>query len=271
MPALTLAGLFEELRVPRRGVIYLHSSMDWMWRVGLDADEVLATLTSWAGDRGTVVVPTFTFVRGHEEYLRTSPHMDVRTTPTHAGLLNELVRRLPGARRSLDPDLSVAAIGPDASHIVGNRPTGPDPKGTDSPFHRILASGGTLLGLGVTPNYMSMTHVVDARFRHRYPFPLYSAHTYSATSTDYEGVVHPVRRHAVLRSVEINIKPGRQVDLVPPGSDIYRSILVEGSIFFRWLLPGWEEVCTRHVEDRLRSGRGPCWHDNVALEHGGKA
>ena len=89
MPAVTLAGLFEELRVPRRGVLYLHSSMDWMWRVGLGLDEVLVTLTSWAGDRGTLVVPTFPFVRGHEEYLRTRPHLDVRTTPTQAGVLNE--------------------------------------------------------------------------------------------------------------------------------------------------------------------------------------
>ena len=59
---VTLAGLLEELRVPRRGVLYLHSSMDRMWRVGLGLDEVLATLMSWAGDRGTLVLPTFPFV-----------------------------------------------------------------------------------------------------------------------------------------------------------------------------------------------------------------
>ena len=165
---VTLAGLLEELRVPRRGVLYLHSSMDWMWRVGLGLDEVLATLTSWAGDRGTLVLPTFPFVRGHEDYLRTSPHLDVRTTPTQVGVLNEFVRRLPDARRSLDPDLPVSAWGPDALGIVGDRPTGPDPKGPDSPFHRVLASGGTLIGLGVTTNYMGLTHVIDARFRHRY-------------------------------------------------------------------------------------------------------
>ncbi len=270
MPALTLAGLLEELRVPRRGVLYLHSSMDRMWRVGLRLDEVLATLTSWAGDRGTLVVPTFPFVRGHEEYLRTRPHLDVRTTPTRVGVLHEFVRRLPDVRRSIDPDLPVSACGPDALGIVGDRPTGPDPKGPDSPFHRVLASGGTLIGLGVTTNYMGLTHVIDARFRHRYAFPIYSTQTYSATSCDYDGVVHSVCKHAVLENVERNIKPSRVIDLLPPGSDIFRSILVEGVCFFRWSLPGWEEVCTRHVEERLRSGREPCWHELVALEHGAR-
>jgi aminoglycoside N3'-acetyltransferase len=271
MPAVTLAGLFEELRVPRRGVLYLHSSMDWMWRVGLGLDEVLATLISWTDDRGTLVVPTFPFVRGHENYLRTKPHLDVRTTPTQVGVLNEFLRRLPDARRSIDPDLPVSARGPDAIEIVGDRPTGPDPKGPDSPFHRVVASGGTLIGLGVRTNYMGLIHVIDARFRHQYPFPVYSANTYPATSCDCEGVVHSVRKHAVLESIEKNIKPGRVIDLLPPGSDIFRSIVVEGSCFFRWTLPGWEEVSTRHVEERLRSGREPCWLELVALEHAQKA
>jgi aminoglycoside N3'-acetyltransferase len=268
MPAVTLAGLFEELRVPRRGVLYLHSSMDRMWRVGLALDEVLATLTSWAGDRGTLVLPTFPFVRGHEEHLRTHPHLDVRTTPTRVGVLNEFVRRLPDARRSIDPDLPVSARGPDALGIVGDLPTGPDPKGPDSPFHRVLASGGTLVGLGVTTNYMGLTHVIDARFRHRYAFPVYSTETYPATSRDYDGVIHSVRKHAVLENVERNIKPGRVIELLPPASDVFRSILVDDTCFFRWSLPGWEELCTRHVEERLRSGREPCWHELVALEHG---
>ncbi len=41
MPALTLADLFKQLGVPPRGAMILHSSMDWMWRVGLTLDEVL--------------------------------------------------------------------------------------------------------------------------------------------------------------------------------------------------------------------------------------
>jgi len=172
--------------------------------------------------------------------------------------------------RTGDYSALVRAAGADALGIVGDRPTGPDPKGPDSPFHRVLASGGTLIGLGVTTNYMGMTHVIDARFRHRYAFPIYSTQTYPATSCDYDGVVHSVRKHAVLENVERNIKPGRVIDLLPPGSDIFRSIVVEGSCFFRWSLPGWEEVCTRHVEERLRSGREPCWHELVALEHGAK-
>lgn len=261
---ITLAALFEELRVPRDGVLYMHSSMDWIWRAGMGLDEVRDTLLGWLGDRGTLVMPTFPFVRGHEAYLRRGAHLDVRNTPALVGLLNELVRRLPGALRSLDPDLPVSALGPDASRIVGERPTGPDPKGPDSPFHRVLASGGTLVGLGVTTNYMSMTHVLDARFRHRYDFRLYSTETFEATVRDYVGRTHVLRKHAIPAALEKYIKPGKVIALLPEGTDIFRSVSIDGSSFFRWRLPGWEEICTRHIEEQLARGEVPCWHEMVA-------
>jgi len=266
MPALTLADVFAALGVPGRGVMIIHSSMDWMWRGGFQLDDVVATLTRWS-DRGTLVVPTFPFVRAHEQYLRTRPHMDVRTTPTQAGLLNEFLRRLPGAVRSLDPDLTLSARGPDADHIIGDRPTGPDPHGPDSPYHRIVASGGCLVGLGVTANYMISTHAIDSRYRHRYGFPIYSSGTYPASSRGYDGTLHTMDKHAVLEAVETNIKPGRQVGLLPQGSDLFRSIEVGGCLFFRWSLPGWEEICVRHIEERLAAGGEPCWHEQVASKH----
>ena len=111
-PVRTLASLFEELSVPRDRVVYIHSSMDWMLKASLDVNEVTGTLISWFSEGGTLVMPTFPFVRGHEAHLRTRPHLDVRATPTRSGLLNEWVRRHPRARRSLDPDLPVSAIGP---------------------------------------------------------------------------------------------------------------------------------------------------------------
>ena len=261
---MTLTELFTELRVPRGGVIYLHSSMDWTWRAGLTLNDVTETLRGWIGERGTIVMPSFPFVRGHEEYLRSRPHLDVRLTPTLAGLLNEWVRRLPGAVRSIDPDLPVSAIGADAARIAGNRPTGEDPKGPDSPFHRVLASGGTLVGLGVTTNYMSMTHVVDARFRQRYDFPIYSRQAYEATVADYGGTVHTVRKYAVPVVLERHIKPGRVISLLPEGTGIFRSVTIDESSFFRWELPGWEDFCMRHVEERLADGGVPCWHELTA-------
>lgn len=53
----------------------------------------------------TVVFPTFTFSYSNRQ------DFDVRTTPTKMGLLNEYVRKLPDAKRSVDPVMSVVVFG----------------------------------------------------------------------------------------------------------------------------------------------------------------
>lgn len=53
----------------------------------------------------SVVFPTFTFSYGNKE------DFDVRNTPTKMGVLNEYVRKLPNAKRSLDPMMSVVVFG----------------------------------------------------------------------------------------------------------------------------------------------------------------
>lgn len=53
----------------------------------------------------TVVFPTFTFSYGNKE------DFDVRTTPTKMGMLNEYIRKLPDAKRSVDPMMSVVVLG----------------------------------------------------------------------------------------------------------------------------------------------------------------
>lgn len=57
----------------------------------------------------TLVFPTFTFSYGNRE------DFDVRTTPTKMGALNEFIRKLPEATRSVDPMMSVVAIGENKS------------------------------------------------------------------------------------------------------------------------------------------------------------
>jgi len=37
----------------------------------------------------------------------------------------------------------------------------------------VIEHGGTLLGLGVSFNYMNMIHVLDSRYRQRYLFAIY--------------------------------------------------------------------------------------------------
>ena len=212
---------------------------------------------------GTLAFPAFPFRGSHEAYLENKPVFDVRRSPARVGLLNETFRRRKGVVRSLDPDLSVVALGPQADAVVGPGFTGADPTGPDSPFQRVIELAGTLLGLGVSFNYMNMIHVLDSRYRRRYPFEIYSSRVYDAQTIDFTGRLHQVAKQAMLNELQVHIKPSRIIPILKPGRDLFRSTRMGDTDFFLWDLPGWEKLCVAHLERELDIGGYPCWLTEV--------
>jgi aminoglycoside N3'-acetyltransferase len=260
MMSNALTEVLAALSVPRERIIYIHSSMDWLIRVGINVGQALDALTEWAADGGgTLVFPAFPFRGSHETYLQGKPIFDVRRTPARVGLLNETLRRRKGVMRSLDPDLSVIASGRQAAAVVGSGFTGADPMGADSPFQRVIEFGGILLGLGVSFNYMNMIHVLDSRYRRRYPFEIYSSSVYAAQTVDAAGNMHHVTKQAMRNELQIHIKPSRILSTLKPDRDLFRSIKTGDTDFFLWDLPFWEQLCVTHIERMLAAGSCPCW------------
>jgi aminoglycoside N3'-acetyltransferase len=260
-----LTETLAKLSVPRGRVLYVHSSTNWLGRAGIGLGQALDALIDWmeAGG-GTLVFPAFPFRGSHEAYLRSMPTFDVRRSPARVGLLNETVRRRKGVKRSLDPDLSVIALGPQADVVVGTGLTGRDPTGPDSPFQRIIDLGGALVGLGVSFNYMNMIHVIDSRYREQYPFEIYSTSIYIADTIDAVGRRHTVAKHAMLNDLQVHIKPSLIIGMLKPGRDIFRSLKLGDTNFFVWDLPFWETLCVAHTEQTLDAGGFPCWLTEVA-------
>ncbi len=265
-----LATVLADLAVPRDRIIYVHSSMDWLGRADIRVGDALDALVDWVDSGGgTLAFPAFPFRGSHEAYLRTEPTLDVRRTPARVGLLNETLRRRKGVQRSLDPDLSVIALGPQADAVVGSLPTGPDPTGMDSPFQRIIELGGVLVGLGVNFNYLNMIHVLDSRYRHHYPCDIYSRSVYPAHTTGPDGRVWHLSKQAMLNELQVHIKPSRIITTLQPGPDVLRSTRIGETDFFVWDLPPWERLCVAHIEQALDAGRVPCWLVEVQ-EHVGR-
>ena len=259
-----LTETLSRLSVPRDRAMFVHSSMDWLGRAGISIAEAVDALIEWTErGGGTLVLPAFPFRGSHESYLRTEPTFDVRRTPARVGLLNETLRRNGRAMRSLDPDLSVIALGRQGNEIIGEGFTGNDPTGPDSPFQRVIELGGVLVGLGVSLNYMNMIHVLDSRYRARYPFAIYSSSMYTAHTIDTAGHVHHLVKHAMLEALQVHIKPSRVVQALEPGRDTFRSVKIGDTDFFIWDLPHWERLCVAHIEQSLDRHGFPCWLTEV--------
>ncbi len=259
-----LTQALSKLSVPQDRILYIHSSMDWLTRAGIRVVDALDALVGWTNaGGGTLVFPAFPFRGSHEAYLRTRPTFDVRRSPARVGLLNETMRRRKGVKRSLDADLSVIALGPQADAVIGVGLTGKDPTGPDSPFQRVIELGGALVGLGVSFNYMNMIHVLDSRYRVHYPFQIYSDTIYAVDTIDDDGRCHAAVKHAMLNELQVHIKPSQAVHLLKPSRDTFRSLRIGDTDFFVWDLPSWERLCVAHIEQRLDAGSFPCWLTEV--------
>lgn len=122
---------------------------------------VLEAFQEVLGPHGTLCVPTFTysFCKG-EEY-------DPDNTPSTCGAWSERVRRLPGARRTMDPIFSVAAVGPAAARLTEG--VSMECFGPGSFWERFLAADGFICNLNF---YVPLTgfHYLEKQAGARYRF-----------------------------------------------------------------------------------------------------
>ena len=171
---ITTTSLLRDLRHVGAAdceVLFIHSGLHMgvpnpaLGRKGLLTEiwSVFQTL-----DVPTLCVPTFTFsFPNGRDY-------DVAKSPTRMGALNEFVRQLPEAHRSVDPIMSVALTGRKTELVtrIGKYSCGPD-----STYDLLHRRGGkvTFLFLGARSyECFTFTHYVEAQmkvpFRYHRPF-----------------------------------------------------------------------------------------------------
>lgn len=141
---------FRRLGLVEGNTVLVHSAMRTIGRIKGGADTVVDALLEILGDRGTLVVPTFTFAHEDEE----KPIIDPAADPSEMGAITEAARCRPNALRSIAYRHSFAAIGRRAEVITQVDPSVSafDPR---SAFGVMLGLGTHVVMLGLT--YASST------------------------------------------------------------------------------------------------------------------
>jgi aminoglycoside 3-N-acetyltransferase len=158
-------------------VVLVHSSLRSLGFVAGGPQAVVQALLEVCGPGGTVVVPTHTpdntdpagwsrppVPPAWWPILRDeTPGFDPARTPSRwMGALAETVRTWPGAVRSEHPQVSFAALGPDAAEIVrDHRPA--HALGERSPLGAVHRLGGKVLLLGCGHDSNTSLHLAEAR------------------------------------------------------------------------------------------------------------
>jgi aminoglycoside 3-N-acetyltransferase len=164
-----LLSLLEKVKAPEAKVLYMHTGLTFgspnpkLGRQGLleCLYEVIAALRV-----PTLLVPTFTFsFCNGEDY-------NVQTSRSKMGALNEYIRKLPDAVRSVDPLMSSVLVGEErdlvenlGKHSIGENST------FDKIHHRGQDAKFLFVGTTVSECY-TYTHYVEERLNTEYRYNL---------------------------------------------------------------------------------------------------
>ncbi len=140
----TLTDAFRAIGLHSGDLVLVHSALRRLGPVAGGADTVIDAMLAAVGPTGTVAVPTHTWKVVSSE----QPVFHQTFTPSHVGVLGNVLRQRPQAFRSLHPTHSVAAIGPRAAEFTHGHELGGTPCSPTSPYGRLRDWGGKILIIG---------------------------------------------------------------------------------------------------------------------------
>jgi aminoglycoside 3-N-acetyltransferase len=162
--------------------LMVHSSLDAMPHLTGTPIELIKSLQTMVGSKGTLCMPTFPAI-GPEYPQRV---FDVQRTPSTTGLLTELFRRCPDVVRSMQLR-SVAACGQQAKWLVADHHLSPYPSGIQSPYYRVAEANGKFLTLGLSPVMATAFHCAEDVLEGHFPSPIYEDDLFEFDARDADG------------------------------------------------------------------------------------
>ena len=118
------------------------------------SNEVIDSFLSVLGKEGTLLVPTYTYSIGKGEIF------DVQHTPSAIGEFPEIFRKKTGAKRSRDPMLSNAAIGPKSDELL--KDISKSCYGHGSTFEKMRNSNAKICMMGIGLHWATFRHHIEA-------------------------------------------------------------------------------------------------------------
>lgn len=156
-----LLGFLRNSGILEGDTIMVASSWDAIRKSETSPAKLIEDLRNLIGPTGTLAMPAWAPTSGQEQ----DYFFNVDTQPTTAGIINETLRRTPGARRSCNPFYSVCAIGPQAEFLLDHQHKSKFSWDEFCPYLRIVAVPNSwFIGIGVGPAVKIATshHVIES-------------------------------------------------------------------------------------------------------------
>ena len=147
----------------RGRTVWVQASWNDMFSLDMRPREVIDLMLELVGPEGTLAMPAFPVFPDRTKVLA------IDAAPTTTGLLSEIVRRMPGAERSVHATASIAAIGPQARYLTEAHHLDIYPWGRETPYGRLYQQDALMVGLGIVSLGLTPLHMVECELHHQVP------------------------------------------------------------------------------------------------------
>ncbi|KAF0201903.1 MAG: hypothetical protein FD170_2394 [Bacteroidetes bacterium] len=221
--------LVESMGIKNGDVIFVHSSID---RLNISASpfKILNILQEVVGSNGTLLFPAWHFTERAELYLKKNKVFDVRKAPVALGLLPEIARRSPLAKRSIHPTNSIVAIGKQADELLMQHGDSIYPCDELSPFYKMMKLNAKIIGLGVTTEFLSFVHCPEDVMKADFPVKTRSDVVFETNVIDHDGNTRIISTLVADKTIATRNIPGFIKAFVDP--EIARDFHFRGNHFF---------------------------------------
>lgn len=221
--------LSNQFKIKPGAVLFIHSSVGSL-NIEFSVIRMFNILKEMVGEEGTLVFPAWHFTYRAEEYLRKNLIFDVKRSPSALGLLSEIARRHPDAKRSVHPLNSIVAIGKNAIDIVEEHGDSIYPCDEKSPYYKIMKYNGIIMGLGVNTDFLSFVHCPEDVMKGQFPVKTRLDEVFESRVRLINGttrIIKTLTAHPQIKHRDINNFLKRYV-----GKEICRNFTLKGNRFF---------------------------------------
>jgi aminoglycoside 3-N-acetyltransferase len=187
---MDLRAMLHGLGVQAGDVLCVHSSFDRFLGFQGHFGDALQALRDTVGPAGGILMPTQPFNGSAIDYIRAHPVTDMARSPSLMGIMTEIMRRTPGAVRSINPTHPVATWGEKGVGLVGNDWEARTPCGQGTAYYRLLEADGKILLLGTGVQPMTFYHCVEELIEPLMPFSPFTAEVFTLQTKDAQGKLY---------------------------------------------------------------------------------
>ena len=183
----------EEIGITSGDTLLVHSSLSKIGFVEGGAQTVVDALLSVVGTTGHILMPNSPNAHFQLDYIRKLKEFDVENSKSQLGVITEVFRNHPQAKRSWHPTEPVSCIGPNAAYFIEDHYKSLTPYTSESPFYRVAVQKGKILMIGVTlANAGTSLHLLEDAIGSDFKFPIYYDETFRVKVRDPFGDIHEV-------------------------------------------------------------------------------